>query len=208
MKTINENRRNALKSMATFSALAMLGNTLYAQETEKNRTLVLLNDSIFTTDFIKGINKVESNSYNIQKVDLIGNYTSFNNIFRNHLLNTKRIIGLLTQGDYTLFIEKIKGTGIKLEAEILHSISQNGTEHNFCVTNSASNVISSAKTVFEIDNNWAELTGFILSGANTSIVLSRLNKNGFKESTIKKSQTGDTQLISFLAIIDKEIKNV
>lgn len=210
MKIIDENRRNALKSMAAFSALALVTNTLYGEEIKKNEILVLLNDSIFTTDFIKGIKKVESNSNNIEKVDLIGDYASFNNIFKKHLLNKniKKITGLLTHGDYILFVEKIKGSGIELKAEIFHSISQNGTEHNFCVTNSASNIMSNAKTILEIDNNWAQLTGFILGGANTSSVLSRLNKNGFKETTIKKNQIGDTKLVSFLATINKEIKNV
>lgn len=210
MKKFDESRRNTIKGMAAFSALAMFGNTLNAEETNKTQTLVLLNDSKFSTEFERGVNKVESNNNHIKKVNLIGDYASFENLLKEYISNNniKKITGLLTQADFVLLNEKIKGTGITLKAEIAHTISEKGTEHNFCVTNCSSSVISNAKSVLEINQNWANLTGFILGGASSSKVLSRLNKNGFKETTITKNLKGDTKLVSFLATIDKEIKNV
>lgn len=210
MKKFDENRRNTIKGMAAFSALAMFGNTLNAEETNKTETLVLLNDSKFSTEFERGVNKVESNTNHIKKVNLVNDYASFDNLIKEYLSNNniKKITGLLTQADYLLLNEKIKGTGITLKAEISHIVSSNGTQHSFSVTNCSSSVISNAKSVLELNQNWANLTGFILGGATTNSVLSRLNKNGFKETTIKKDLKGDTKLVSFLATINKEIKNV
>ncbi len=210
MKKFNENRRNTIKGMAAFSALAMFGNTLNAHTANKTQTLVLLNNSRYSSEFAKGINNVDSTINHIKEIDLINDYLSFDNMIKKYLRddNINKITGLVTQADFVLFNEAIKGTGITLKAEISHTISQKGTEHNFSVTNCSSSVISNAKSVLNINQNWANLTGFILGGATTNKVLSRLNQNGFKSTTIKNNIKGDTTLVSFLATIDKEIKNV
>ncbi len=209
MKKVDENRRNTLKGMAAFSALTMFGNTLNAGEVKKLKTLVLVSNSEFCADFAKGVNKVESNINHIKKIDLIKDYVSFDSLIKECQFNDiKKITGLLSQSDYILLVERLKGTGINLKAEIFHTISEAGTKHSFSVTNTASGVISNSKTILESNNDWASSIGFILSGTNTNNVVSFFNKNGFKEATIEKSEKGDTKLVSFLATINKEIKNV
>lgn len=209
MKTVDTSRRNTLKGMATLSALATFGSILHAGTQAKTQTVVLVNSSAYTKAFLSGVDKVTDTAYYVENVNIIEEYAEFEAVLDAHLQNkdVTTFTGLLTQGDYALFIAALKTKGLKLKAEITHDVTSVGTTHHIEVSHTASAVLNNASKALTKDNEWAFLVGYVLGGGCSDSVLASRGKNGFQEKIIQDTQKGDATLVSFLATI-KESKHV
>ena len=208
MKTVDAKRRTVLKGALAASAIAAFGSSLYAKDSEKSESLVLLNDTPYSKAFVDGLGQKKTNQSTVANINILQDYQSFATLMKSHLNGDKvtSITGLLSEADYLLMVEYFQSNGVSLKAEIFHNISNSGTKHYITTSHTASGIISSAKRTLDQSDQWAFISGHILGGdaANSS----KQTSNSFEETTISRNERGNTNLISFLATVSKEKKYV
>ena len=204
MKIVDTKRRTVLKGALAASAIAAFGSSLYASDSQKAESLVLLNDTPYSKAFVDGLGQSKKSLTTVENINILQDYQSFATLMKSHLNGDKitTITGLLSEADYHLMVEYFQSNGVNLKAEIVHNISNSGTKHHITTSHTASGVISSAKRTLDQTDQWAFLSGHILGGdaANTS----KHTSNSFEEATISRNERGDINLISFLATVSKE----
>lgn len=206
MKTVDRQRRTVLKGAIAASAIAAFGTSLYAGESEKSDSLVLLNTTPYSKAFLDGLAYKKSATLHVKNVNILQDYQSFASLLQSHLNGNQitSITGLLKEADYLLMVEYFQSHGVNLKAEIFHNISQSGTKHYITTAHTASGVISSAKKVLDYSDQWAFLSGQILGGSSANSSLKTHKENSYEELIISRNECGNTNLISFLATISKE----
>lgn len=206
MKTVDTQRRTVLKGVVAASAIAAFGSSLYAGENEKSNSLVLLNETPYSQEFLDGLGEKKRADMYVENVNILQDYQKFASMMKSHLNGDKvtSITGLLSEADYLLMLEYFQSHGVNLKAEIFHNISQNGTKHYITTAHTASKIISSAKKSLDYSEQWAFLSAQILGGSSAYSSQISQKENRYEELTISRNECGNTNLISFLATISKE----
>ena len=206
MKPVDTKRRTVLKGALAASAIAAFGSSLYAEESLKTESLVLLNETPYSKAFLDGLGQSKKNLATVENVNILQDYQNFATLMKSHLNGDKvtSITGLLSEADYLLMVEYFQSNGVNLKAEIFHNVSNSGTKHFITTSHTASGIISNAKRTLDQTDQWAFLSGHILGGDATNSSKNSQKVNSFEEVTISRNECGDTNLISFLATISKE----
>ncbi|WP_331774693.1 hypothetical protein [Sulfurospirillum sp. 1612] len=204
MKTVDTKRRSVLKGALVTPAIIALGSHLHATQNQQQKALVLLNHTPYASAFLEGMKQANTTNIQVKYIDILHDYHTFTSLMITHLKRgtMTSITGLLSEADYQLTLAYFQSHGINLKAEIFHQVSHSGTRHHITTAHTATNVISNAKRTLDQSNQWAFLSGHILSG--TSAPTSCSTFNHIDELTLSRDEQGHTNLISFLATISKE----